>query len=147
MKQSQSTASTSCARGHMVFKPKCPCCSSFKKDWYHQLEMAGFTDIESREHLHNYNYQVSKLSKLSKGQEQLTACISYYRWVSETATHASFKSEMDRKIWQLHADGHTQQRIEELVCLDQSRISRRIKNIKSYLLTQTIGSLTVEVSA
>lgn len=143
--QPQTIASISCFKGHKVFHQTCKCCKSFQADWYDQLNTAGFKDIETKESARSeFGIRFLKRHVMMATPDSFEANISYYQWAREKAHEGRFKSETDKTIWEMHADGKTQQSMEPIVNLKQGHISRKLKDIKNYLVFQTIGSLSLE---
>lgn len=68
--------------------------------------------------------------------------LSYYQWARGKAADGFFHSWKDRLIWEGHSEGVSERKIANTIGYDQSWISRRIDKIKTYLLTDSISSMS-----
>ena len=141
----KTTASTSCARGHIILKQSCKCCKSFRSDWENQLMMSGFQDIESGNGFtdHGSAEEIVQRHKDFHDSNAYEARMSYYQWAREKATVGAFREKVDQEIWEMHAEGISQRQIGPIIGLSQSWLSRKINRIERYLL-MTMASISME---
>lgn len=134
------TASTSCFIGHSVFHRKCKHCKTFQNDWYNQVEISGFKDIEGKGNTftdHGSAYEIVKRHKEFHTQVTYEANFNYYQWAREKAMQGRFASYNDLVIWSRYAEGSSQYEIARKIKRTQGRINQKLKEIEAYL---TIGS-------
>lgn len=94
--------------------------------WYKKLEKEGFKDIEQDENKlkrwdsHYFIAQYTSSGEKKTGTShtefdtsRFTAKQEYYRLAGEFLHNYHFDSEVDRKIWELYAEGQTAMQIYE----------------------------------
>lgn len=76
-----------------------------QKEWYRKLKDEGFNDIEQDENnlkaWHSHRFKVMYPKEIFQGYEE------YYRSAGKFLYDHSFKSILERAIWELHANGMT----------------------------------------
>lgn len=131
---------------HQIFEPMCSSCKSLQIIWYKKAEESGFEDVEKN------NNNIRDLLKLQDCQtpEMFQAKMSYYQWARSKAydgmKNCWFRSEIDRKIWEGHAEGNSRRTIAEEIGLDDSWIAKKIKRIRRDFETGSISSITFQLS-
>lgn len=112
----------------------------FKKlraEWNKKLADAGFKDIEDARGDFVDHQSVSDFSQrihFKSGIKELTE--SYVSWACDMAYEGRFKSDRDKQIWLLHAEGLTGSEISVEVKLERTWVNRKIQRITRYLKAQ-----------
>lgn len=117
-------------------KPKTQ--AEFKKlqaAWDKKLARSGFQDAEQRDgnltRWHSYDFCHRYAA------DKFRAIQEYYEGAGRFLHDYSFKSELDRNIWELHSEGHG---IREIV------IRLRSKKVSKWKVHQTIKQLAKEMT-
>ena len=110
-----------------------------QKDWYRRLAKEGFEDIEKDEMLktwHNVYFQIRH------SPEAIEDSARYFNMASEFLNHYQlfFNSELERRIWSLHCEGHGCRTIAWQLQNDNIRINKDyvhwiIRDLKAIMLT------------
>ena len=114
--------------------------SKFKRlrdAFYEKLKDSGFRDIENEWGEitdHKTAHDLKAIIAVRDGQMEDVR--DYYTWALGMLIHGTFKLPVDRKIWEMHADGLSTRKIAEVVSLDQTWVCVKIKRIKVYLRDQ-----------
>ena len=58
---------------------------------------------------------------------------SYYLWAAQKLNESRFRSETDKLIWEMHAEGYSRRAIAPRIGLEHSWITRKIHKIEMYL--------------
>jgi hypothetical protein len=62
---------------------------------------------------------------------------NYFAWASQMLEVGNFKSMRDQMIWEYHTEGLSRRKIAERVDLGDRWCSRKIQQIKEYLVMST----------
>lgn len=134
-----------CQRGHTVFKDSCADCKALRVEWYSYLKNVGFEDIENMRGDLIDSSSALNLRKDFQTQMQFNAKQSYYQWARSKANEGNFKNETERLIWESHAEGLSVRKIEPLVGLNYSWISRKLNKLKASF-ENAIGSMSYAIA-
>ncbi len=87
---------------------------SLQEKWYKKLEKSGFKDAEdSQENLHTWSYIFSR--NCDKHKELMLAKQTYYRMATNFLNDYNFESNLDKVIWEYHANGISVRDIAKLL--------------------------------
>lgn len=67
-------------------------------------------------------------------QEQFNQRQDYFIWASRMLEHGSFRTMKDQMIWEYHSENMPRRKIAQRVDLDDSWVSRKIIQIRQYLM-------------
>lgn len=102
--------------------------------WYEKLKKKGFKDIETEYGLTPDRPPAHDFAKRMGYRQDLVDDIEgYYEWANKMLHEAAFKTQTDKDVWRLHAEGKTSREIEKVIPLEQTWICRKIKKIRLYL--------------
>ena len=108
-----------------------------KAQFYAELKLTGFKDIENKqEQLTDHQGAYDFSQRIGFKTDLISLTVDYYRWAEHMVSSGHFKSEVDRAIWLLHAEGKSSRYIGSKVGLEQTWICRKILKIKNYLKAQ-----------
>lgn len=115
-----------------------PAFKALQDKWYDKLATKGFEDIEERHSpremlkcWHNTWFQ-------SRGTpDQIAKQGLYYQMATDMLNTYEFADKLDRRIWELHANGASVREIAKIVKLSKSPVHIRIQRIKSDMLCLT----------
>lgn len=108
---------------------------SLKKIWYKKLKASGFEDIENeRGELNHYSSsdffmdhhlfdRFTHQTKLELKELSLEAKASYYRMAGSFLENHTFKTKLDKRIWEYYAEGVSRNEIPALVSTAKSKIT------------------------
>ena len=102
---------------------------ALKAHWYRKLQESGFEDAEDAQG----NLKEREPFTLSRGaQGDKTFCDSketYFRLAGVFLYAHTFETKLERKIWQLHAEGLPVRRIAEICNRSNRKVTRmRVQN-------------------
>lgn len=127
-----------CQSGHPIINQSCSHCKQIQKHWYQYLHKLDFIDIEKG---HNFidHKTTSDLSyrKDFQTKDQYEARLNYFSWASEMLETRSFRSFKDQLIWEYHSEGLSRRKISERIGLGDRWCSRKIIQIREYLMMST----------
>lgn len=108
---------------------------ALQNKWYRKLKKEGFEDVEDtnspNEFLkkwHTYDFK----TKYQKGNAE--SITDYYRLASQFLHDYSFETGTEKKVWELHAGGHSIRKIEKLLRIDRNRVHKIIRTIKKAMI-------------
>ncbi len=109
-----------------------------KKHWYSQLKREGFEDIEKGMRIIDHK-TIDDLAyrKDFQTKNQFEAKLSYFSWASQMAEQGQFQNMTDQLIWEYHSEGLSRRKISKYVDLEHSWCSRKITQIREYLMMST----------
>ena len=123
--------------------PDSPAFKALQAEWYAKLAASGFQDIEigdARDGLQRPN-GVSR-EVVSRGVESLGA--AYYRRAGQWTWDAVWPSRLDRRCWELHAEGHAhipiKQRLGTHRGYSERLVRERLKRARAAMLAYVGGS-------
>lgn len=102
--------------------------SKFKElqtTWYAKLKAEGFIDYELKRD------QITRERRTAKSKDEVA--IKAYFAIAQDHLHTwPFESELDRRIWELHADALSSRKIGEKVGKSHFYVLKRIKIQKAF---------------
>lgn len=124
-----------CQTGHTVFRKSCKSCLEIRADWYLQLQINGFKDIENlEEDFVDRNSLAARCTHIDFHTKiQFDAKRSYYQWARDKLIDGKFRSDTDKLIWEYHSEGISTRTISPRVGLNQSWTARKVARIRTYL--------------
>ena len=113
-----------------------------KTIWYKRLKKSGFTDIERNEK--DFNGGGSSRFARSRYIAELPARTEYYNLANRFLLEHEFTSELERIIWEYHANGIGSRNMAKL--LRQTKVSRlgyngisnKVKALKAIMLAKYV---------
>lgn len=100
--------------------------------WYAKLKKGGFEDIEApgRDLLKKWDsfHFREKYSPISFANKE-----RYFQLANQLVHELPFLNKVDKKIWQLHADGATWGEIAKQVGYNWRTVAKKIKHYASYI--------------
>lgn len=106
-----------------------------KREWYKHLASQGFEDIEKGLRLVDHkNTEDLAYIKDFQTTDQFIIKQNYFIWAEQMAHHGSFRSVRDQMIWEYHAENIPRDRIAMLVGIGDRWCSRKILQIRDYLM-------------
>lgn len=110
---------------------------SLKKVWYKKLEKSGFQDIEQDEfNLKQYSFRITQAAV----RRSWHASSEYYYMADQFLHNFKFKNNLERIIWEYHANGISMRDIAKL--LKKVKFHKKIHYLDIYY---TIKRLTHEM--
>lgn len=136
-----------CRKGHSILKATCPECRKLKSDWASRLESSGFKDIENGQFFKDHG-SIHDLNQRKDFQTtaNFEAKASYYQWARDKLNAGMFASHRDRLIWDCHSEGLSRRKMENIVGLEGSWITRKLHKIEDYLKTNSIASMSCQLA-
>lgn len=115
-----------------------PAFKALQAKWYDKLATKGFEDIEERNSpremlkcWHNTWFQARGTP------DQIAKQAQYYQMATDMLNTYEFATKLDRKIWELHANGNSVREIAKIVKLAKSPVHLRIQRVKAAMLGLT----------
>jgi hypothetical protein len=97
--------------GHTILNLACEHCRTVFASWNNKLEEAGFVDIEEHDKLKSWHsYKFKKIDPTVREAKK-----AYFEAAQNLLLNYSFKDTLQKKIWELHCQGHSIRKIEELL--------------------------------
>lgn len=105
--------------------------SRLKAIWYQKLKSKGFTDLEDK----NGNLKSYHSSRFLYQNQFPTfqAKQRYYQLAGQMLYRHKFESIRDRRIWDLHSQGWTQEEIADKVAISHQRVSQITTELEKHL--------------
>lgn len=104
----------------------------------------GFEDIEKGMRIVDHK-TIEDLAyrKDFQTKDQFDAKVNYSVWAEQMVHMGSFRSEKDQLIWECHVEGLSRRKISAMIGLGDRWCSRKIIQIREYLLNSTSSQCAV----
>lgn len=116
---------------------------ALQKQWYRKLKNEGFRDIELDSDLEQTHDQYTKdwpgnrLKTLQASDYTASTSLQdhpttkYYSLAQDTRLTYSFKTQLDRRVWDLHTSGFTNQAVADRVGVSKKKVFTIIARIRA----------------
>lgn len=103
-------------------------------EWYAKAKKSGFTDIESANGtlrdadsnntpLINDNYTIAGARPYLSSLVDKLSRAEYYRLAGQYLYDKKFKSSKHKKVWALHAEGHTIEEVSQILDMPKNTVN------------------------
>lgn len=97
------------------------CLENLKKEWYARIKADGFSDIEYPSgHLKKFNVSIHKMEEAKR----------YFTVATDFLNQYIFDSELDRNIWDCHAQGFSIRQTAQILKIGRNKVKYRLSKLK-----------------